>query len=115
MRTWKWWVGFGIAVVVTVVVLVGVGFWFGHRSPSDQPQEVSSTSNREPSAEGPQLVASEKDVRKVGAEIYDLGVNNGLEKKGIRVVTREDLRQLADEGIKKYSRYGRDPTTNQSD
>jgi len=49
------------------------------------------------------------DEMRTQAESYDIGREDGLEGRGIRILNREELRELADEGIRRYSRYVGDP------
>jgi hypothetical protein len=96
----NWLIGIGIVLLVAVVGIFFVGFWFG--GPSGQSKAPKSGVS---SVEGHMLAAGEEDLQKVGADVYDEGLENGLKRSGIKVLNREELRKLADEGIKKYSRY----------
>jgi len=92
--------------VVVVILIIAVSVWAGSKY-------WSKTGNNRSSIRGNILGVSLENEQRVQAESYDIGREDGLAKSGIDVVSLDELRAIADEGIKKYSKYVAVPSDQQ--
>lgn len=93
-----------IKVVLIAAAVIGallvVKYWYAEKS-------TGRSSN--PSVLGRIIGVPETLEERVQAESYDIGREEGLDSRGIHVVSLDELRAIADRGIRKYSRYVGDP------
>jgi hypothetical protein len=90
-----------IVGIVVIVILVAVAGWFW-------PKSVTRFSGQN-RPNGVILGVGQEDLEKTMADNYDFGMEDGLNRSGVRTISLDELRDIADEGIRRYSRYVGDP------